>query len=420
MQDDFGNFLNEMQKLPPPPFKRNAQGQWNMQTPEGRDPFYNSGYNNPLAPGATYSLNPDGTVGVSERARGGITGAGQANMMRGMASNMLDTTGGWPGEWQRGGFSAGGPGGMGGGPGGQNMMMRRALEHDIGFAKQYSDEQRAANLQQGQIMQNAAFGAAGRVGGGLAASAADLRARANQMDAVNQMFAQDMQQRAGRPLDANAIYARGLGDISKATAEGDKAMAGIKQSRKNIDAMSEEDASSAAYALKRNTESQKAAAMGQGGNTMSKDQLMELSRAMDMDGAAQRQQVVTQIHSDYRKRASEMDQMIAQMGQANANLKMQGAQMGQQAAMTAHGMQQDDMKTRMAWEQVLQSGREMAMKYRDMASNIYNTGLLQSAELELQGRTALANAIRENPRSMISWVQGLLSIQGAQAAQRMA
>jgi hypothetical protein len=414
MQDDFGNFVNEMQT---PPFRKNAQGQWDFHTKEGRDPFYNSGYNNPLGPGATYSLNPDGTVGVAEHARPGIPGAGQPNMIRGMASNMLDASGGWPGEWQRGGFSAGGPGGMGGGPGGGMLM--KALQHDM-MSQQYADQQRADNLQQGQIMQNAAFGAAGRVGGGLAASAADLRARANQMDAVDQMFAQNMQQRAGRPLDANAIYARGLGDINKATAEGDRAMAGLTQARKNVGDMAEEDASSAAYAIKRNTESQKTAAMGQGGNTMSKDQLMEMSRAMDMDGAAQRQQTVTQIHSDYRRRATEMDGMIAQMQQANANLKMQGAQMGQQAALTAHGMQQDDMKTRMAWEQVLQQGREMALKYREMASNIYNTGLLQSAELELQGRTALANAIRENPRSMTSWLQGLLAIQGAQAASRMA
>jgi len=417
MQDDFGNFLNEMQT---PPFRKNAQGQWDFHTKEGRDPFYNSGYNNPLAPGATYSLNPNGTVGVAEHARPGIPGAGQANMIQGMASNMLDASGGWPGEWQRGGFSAGGPGGMGmgGGPGGGMLM--NALHHDIALSQQYADQQRAANLQQGQIMQNAAFNAANQIGGGAAASARYMGDQAGGIDTANRQFAQDMQQRAGRPLDANEVYARGLGDINRSMAEGDRAMAGLTQARKNVGDMAEEDASSAAYAIKRNTESQKTAAMGQGGNTMSKDQLMELSRATDMDGAAQRQQVVTQIHSDYRKRMTEMDSTIAQMRQANANLKLQGAQMGQQAATMAHGMQQDNVRNRMAMEQVLQAGREMAMKYREIETNIYNSGLLQAANLHMSGRTALAQAIQQNPRSLVSWVQGLLSIQGAQAAQTMA
>ena len=414
--DDFGNFLDSMYKAP---FKKNQWGNWNYRTPEGRDPFQNTGLANPLSRGASYELTPSGNVQVRDTPGPTMSyGAGTTSALQHMANNMLDTTGGFPGEWTSRGFSAAMPGGgMGGG---LNNPMLQALKRDTAVTQRAADEQRAANLSQGRQIADKAGRWSARMMADSAGQAGAFSGEADRLMRQSTGFKSDIERMMAKQTDPRALYSGAMNTLKSGMAEGDRAVSQMNKAASQMGQMAEQDASSAAYAMKRSTESQKQAAIGQAAGTYNKSQILELSQAMDQEGMAQRQQVVTQIRSDYSRRETDMKAQAAQLTAANANLKMQGANQMGSLNQQLRGFQQDNIQNRMAVQAAMNASSELARTYRQMASDIYNSGVLKAADLDMAGQNAMAQVIRQNPYSVVSWVQGLMSLQGANAASTVA
>jgi len=58
----------------------------------------------------------------------------------------------------------------------------------------------------------------------------------------------------------------------------------------------------------------------------------------------------------------------------------------------------------------------MAQRAREFSANMRNAGVMAAAQMEMQGRGALAEMIRGNPETVVSKFQGLMSLYGADQA----
>jgi hypothetical protein len=253
-----------------------------------------------------------------------------------------------------------------------------------------------------------------------ASQAGPFASQANALDRQMGGFKSDIERMMAKQTNPKALYSGAMNTLKSGIAEGNRAVSQMNKAVSDTDKFAVEDASSAAYAMARSTESQKKAAVGQAAGTYDKNQILEMSRAMDMEGSAQRQQVVTQIRSDYQRRKSDLQSQAAQMTAANAAYKAQAS--GQMAGFNQQlrGFEQDNIQNKMALQSAMNAAGELAKSYRQASYDIYNAGVLRAAELEMSGQTAYAQTLRDNPYSVVSWVQGLLSLEGMNAARTMA
>jgi len=113
---------------------------------------------------------------------------------------------------------------------------------------------------------------------------------------------------------------------------------------------------------------------------------------------------------------AEMQQGLAQLRMGNAGMRLQGGALRLDATKTLASVQQQSVEDKLAGEHSRQQWSQISQRYREMDTQIRNAGVLAATQLEFQGRTALADMIRQNPESVVSWFQGLLAMYSAQSA----
>jgi hypothetical protein len=118
---------------------------------------------------------------------------------------------------------------------------------------------------------------------------------------------------------------------------------------------------------------------------------------------------------------AQTQQVIAQLGMGVAQMRQNQAQGFQGAAGLAYQGEQGAANMRMQGQvggaQVEQQAQQQAYNYRNTAANLSQAATLQSLNLEMQGRTALADMVRQNPEGQVGIFQGMMALSQYTQAQ---
>lgn len=251
----------------------------------------------------------------------------------------------------------------------------------------------------------------------------------------------------GRDIDraANA-HARGMdrqikgldkanADLDAGYAKADEAAAYMEQVKQDYADMGAMEASAAASAISHSAK-QEERAISSGllpdGTRMTPQeqaqQMVELGRRV----SSQVQEAVTPMLVRYNEVKAQLGQAVAQMKLSAGQIRVQGAETRKGIAQTGGQLEQMKLegqlgaagaKTQLA-DQLLraQAGqRDMAQLSSGLVqfgAQTVQAALLKTAELEFQGLTKTAELIQQNPRSVVSWLQGILGLYAAQTAMR--
>lgn len=232
-------------------------------------------------------------------------------------------------------------------------------------------------------------------------------------------------------------------DVNKAYGLADGAVATMQQAISEFKDRSAEDASSTAYALHRSarsTRQQIEAMRGAYPDEVVDSQLY----ALETETRASTQAAITPIISSYNQASASLKQALAgtKLNAAGtylqgAGIKQQGAQLrmagadtklkaGAQRAALAEGRLAGERsaaelemggvdRVQEAVRQEQAMGQLRVSAY-ESAANIKQAAMLNAINLEMSGFGKVAELTMANPRSVTSWLQGLLSIYAARAA----
>lgn len=232
-------------------------------------------------------------------------------------------------------------------------------------------------------------------------------------------------------------------DVNKAYSMAEGAVATMQDAIKEFEDRGAEDASTAAYALHksvRTTRQQIESMRGAYPDEVIDSQLY----ALETETRAQTQAAITPILSSYNQAAASLKQSLAGLKLnaagtylSGAGIKQQGAQLrlagadtkmkaGAQKAAIASGtldgeraaaeMEMGGVAQRQeAFKQEQAMGQVRLASYEAIA-NLKNAAVLNAVNLEMSGYGKVAELTMQNPRSVTSWLQGLLSVYAARAA----
>lgn len=232
-------------------------------------------------------------------------------------------------------------------------------------------------------------------------------------------------------------------DVEKAYSMAEGAVATMTDAINEFKDRGAEDASTAAYALHksvRTTRQQIESMRGAYPDEVIDNQLY----ALETETRAQTQAAITPIMSSYNQAAASLKQSLAGIKLNAAGTYLQGAGIKQQSSQLKLAGADAKMKAA-AQKGAIASGRlegersaaelemggvaqrqeafkqEQAMGQVRLASyeaiaNLKNAAVLNAVNLEMSGYGKVAELMMQNPRSVTSWLQGLLSIYAARAA----
>jgi hypothetical protein len=294
-------------------------------------------------------------------------GLGQGLSMAGLTGNSLLDQPGWfnPATGARvagganPGLASGQLGGVASGfdsAGVTRGVLSGALVRDIGAYQEAADAQFDRNNGQIGAMQSLVSRAPGQILDAGNTAAGQLRDRAAQGDQLGRDQYAEFQDRAYGP---NGILAR-YKDMS--AQEASSASRGMAESY--------------SQAL-----SQITAAGGQAGLTNA--ERTQQRDTLQRDFTQNYQTAITGILSDFNKTFASLGTSIAGLGQQ----AMAGAR------------------------QQFESGTQLTQA----ATQIENAATLQATDYEFRGRTAIADMVRQNPNSVVSWFSGLAALYNAQS-----
>jgi len=229
------------------------------------------------------------------------------------------------------------------------------------------------------------------------------------------------------------------GDVDKGYALGDQAVAGFEGAIKDYEDRTAQDASVVAAGIRRNAGSAMRmvrSGIHPDGTPMTSGEQASAMAQIQREVGDQVQSAVTPIFSEYNRTKTQLQTTLAQLRTGNAQMRLSGAGVKDQLAETelkARWMQGDLEKAKLAGtelesqvglavgDQMLkaQAGQREMMNLsaglHQTAANLEQTSLLESVRLEMQGRTQMAQFVQQNPRSVVSWFQSLLSLYSVRA-----
>jgi len=353
-----------------------------------------------------------------------------------------------------------------------------ALLGDSVNMQQAADEQFARNNQQAGGIQGAAQGGADAIARGGQESGNRLQGvmdrltgmgqrHRDEMDGVLKNVNADYDQAVGRAnkgFDAASAQAkRGADfamssvsgantkvdqDLAEAYAIGDEAVAAFQKALTEYKDTTAQDASVVSASIYRNAEAQKKqieAGTTPDGRMMTVAQRADALSQLSYDTGIQVQSAVTPLFSRFNETKAGLEQVLASFKFNNAGLRTTGAGLrqqgadlairaggvGVQAGQTMAGVEQarldaarGQVENRLAVAdrtlQAQQGEREMAQLVSGMAQareQIGQAAIIDSARLRIDGLTTTAQLIQQNPRSVVSWFQGLLALYTANQGQ---
>lgn len=249
-------------------------------------------------------------------------------------------------------------------------VLGAALRHDMGKLQQYADEQFERNNQQIDKMDAVVEGFDDRILGQARQAEDRLAAQADGMEDRADAAVGQMREAVDPYLDtASNYYDQAVEGYEDRTAQDTSAaMVGLQQQLQNQMTQIDGDASL--------TPSQK------------QQMKMQLQGQMGM----LRQQTANQIASGYNQGMAQMQMAAGQGYQGSAQISAQATAQGQGVA-----------------NQRLQ----MSQAYNQMRESLASNAAQVAAQLAMQGRTTVAQFVQQNPRSHVSWFQGLAALAAA-------
>lgn len=357
------------------------------------------------------------------------------------------------------------PSGGGGGGGGLPPLLLQALASDTRRMQDAADRQFWRN--QGEIDGMRSF--VSGIGPGLTGQAnslsAELDALAGKADAMGGQQHGEFMDRAGTTWDAihgaaNDFRAgadriggeiRGLvgaqlpkffGDIESSFQKGDQAVAGFERALGNFEDRTAQDASVVASGIRRNAQAQMQMARSgihPDGTPMTAAESADMMSQIRRDTEGQVQGAITPIFSQYNMAKAQLEESLAGLRMNNANLRLQGAQLRDQGIQT--GLAASDRLTNLEGMK-LEAGKAEAevglgltsalvqehqnqQALLQLSTGLSQTGvqmrqaaMLQAVNLEMQGRTQVAQLVQQNPDTVVSWFQSLLALYSASMASQ--
>jgi hypothetical protein len=435
---------------------------------EAFDPYFGNGTQGPQMG----LFDPDNLFNIEDRLRSGMQGPSPADVAR---SNGMRVQG-QNAYWAQNGINYQMPlSQVGGGrSGGLDLppALVQALLQDQGAMQSEADAQWGRVNNRIGDMSSLIQTAGGRLGGVADQTTDPMQALADALYGAAQgntgQVGQDVDGALAGMRGAMPTFRREMGAASRSTdaavRDVDKAMGGLKNVDADVNkayglaegavatmqkAITEfedrgaQDASTAAYALHksvRSTRDQIESMRGAYPDEVIDNQLY----ALETETRAQTQAAITPILSSYNQAAASLKQALAgvQLNAAGtylqgAGIKQQGTQLrlaGADMKLKAAGQKGALAEARLTGERSaaeLEMGgvaqKQQAFKdqqamgqvrlatYEAMA-NMKQAAVLNAVNLEMSGFGKVAELTMQNPRSITSWLQGLLSIYAARAA----
>lgn len=407
--NEFDDFFN---KASQPAFRKNQWGNWDYRDQNGRNPFDHSTQNMGVGGGTTYAYGPNGTVQSSTRMP--TAGAYDWNVpvSQKMSDAMLEATGGRPPVMgPNGTFSAGG-GPMGGG------SLWDALRRDMGAMQGAEDRFQHESTGRQHDFINSVVQGGSAMGQANAAQSQMLRRQADMLDAMaggQSHMLDPINKDMGTAADRAYRAGGGAGGTGRQVGQDvDQAVGGFQKQIGAEQQRGQEDASAAAYAQARRTESSIAQHIRENGapsHPAEVESFIESARKM---GADETQQIVAGIQSQARDRITQMNQTLATMRLQGAGLKSQAAEVDQNRTNAYLGAKEQVANNKLQQEQLSMQTRQLATQVRQMNASIWSQAVMDRVRFEAEGRANYAQMLQ--PESIISWVQGIVGLMGAEAA----
>lgn len=213
--------------------------------------------------------------------------------------------------------------------------------------------------------------------------------------------------------DADRIMKQGEGDIAAARAEGRRAVQEMEGASSNYSNNMAMDMSAVASGIRQMYAAAKKELMGPtvDGRVRTEDEIRQGTAELKRNTEVAVQQAITPLVSQWNNTKAALKQAVGQMRMNNANLLLQGAGQLAQSASAAAGIRSTGAGLRM-------QNTQLATGLFQAASQLEQGSMLAVAQLEAQGLTQLAQLVQQNPRTVTSWFQTLLAMEGVQAADR--
>lgn len=232
--------------------------------------------------------------------------------------------------------------------------------------------------------------------------------------------------------------ARGIADVNADVNSsyklGDNAVAGFENAIRNFQDRSAQDAASTASGIRRSMQSamnEIRSGVNPDGTPMTPAEKQAAILNLQRTVGDQVDQTVTGYFSDYNKARAALEQNLASLRMNNAGLRQSGAdiklratQTGLQAEQLALAGEQLRAQTGLQGNEQIIEAQKGQREMMDLSSNLMTfmasmkeSSLMNALNLEMQGRTTMAQLVQQNPRSVVSWFQGLLALYATAAGQ---
>lgn len=221
------------------------------------------------------------------------------------------------------------------------------------------------------------------------------------------------------------------GDLGVARAEMDRAVTEYDTWAKKAPDLQVEEMSVAAHSMRMNADRQLRSTLQSmqaradaEGRPLSPQELDQAREVTVRDTGAQVQGAITEIGSRWWDKMDNLNKTLAGLRMSKASTYLQGGQMEQglgefglqgeqlKAGGTQFlaGMQMQAAQAELATKQALTQGLQVLSQVNEVNSGIYSAALQTAALWSVQGHQDMADFILKNPKSIVSWYQGLLAL----------
>jgi hypothetical protein len=223
-------------------------------------------------------------------------------------------------------------------------------------------------------------------------------------------------------------------DIERAYRISDQAESEYRKSIAEYEDRGAQDASAVAHGIRRNAHTammQVRSGVRADGVPMTPEEQDAAATQIKVETEAQVQMSIAPLMTRFNEVRASMKANLAGLTQGRASTRLQGAslkqagaRMGLEAATLKSGLEkekfgadqyvtgvkQTNEQFRLAKEESRRESYKLAASLTEASANMRNAGLLNSVNLEMQGRTSLAQMVQMNPRNVVSLFQGLLAM----------
>jgi hypothetical protein len=341
--------------------------------------------------------------------------------------------------------------GGGGGWGTAGMMgeLRGALYQDSTAQQAMMDRQWDRNQQQIGSLDRFLGGIDGRIAGATNPGIFDLQRMSGEaIGTAQEHLQQNMRAGAGienrlkGDLDkvwgglgrASSMLNQANADVDGANRIAASAVSGFARAISEYQDTSVQDAATVAGAIRRSAQADMAmvrSGQGPDGQSMTPQQQADLENQVKRGTAEMVQQAVVPMFARFNENRANLKGALANLQMSQAGIMLQGAQVRQSGAAleqrgaeiglgAAMGAAQVGLAVQgqtMQGQEAVRAAQQLAIGVRQFTTQLAQSAVFNSINLELQGRTALAQMVANNPEGQVSLFQGLLALYAAQSSQ---